>query len=183
MAETTPLAKRQEVIRLKDLGKKRLEISRELSLSYSIVWELCERYSKEGLSGLQTKYENCGKPSPSRTNKIYRAAIWLKRLHTEWGADYIRCRLKERYPNDGLPTARTFQNWFKSAGLSTKLKSKMPVIESKRAKEVHQVWQVDSKEQLELSNKESACYLTIVDEHSGSLLTAECFLKGTHRTS
>jgi hypothetical protein len=104
-------------------------------------------------------------------------------LHSEWGADYIRCRLKERYPDDGLPTARTFQNWFKSAGLTSKLKSKMPIIESQRAKEVHQVWQLDSKEQLELNSKEPACYLTMVDEHSGSLLTAESFLKGTHRSS
>lgn len=182
MAEITPLAIRQEVIRLKELGKKRSEISRELNLCYSIVWDMCNRHTLEGEIGLQSKYGNCGKQAPQRSDVIYRSALWLKRLHSEWGADYIHCRLSERYPTLELPTTRTFQNWFKTASLNGKLKSKMPVFEAKRAKEVHQIWQIDSKEQLVLANKDDACYLTVVDEHSGSLLAAESFLKGENRT-
>ena len=97
MAEITPLAIRQEVIRLKELGKKRSEISRELNLCYSIVWDMCNRHTLEGEIGLQSKYGNCGKQAPQRSDVIYRSALWLKRLHSEWGADYIHCRLSERF--------------------------------------------------------------------------------------
>lgn len=141
MAEITPLAIRQKVIRLKELGKKRSEISRELNLCYSIVWDMCKRHTLEGCVGLQSKYGNCGKQAPQRSDVIYRSALWLKRLHTEWGAAYIRCRLAERHPTLKLPTACTFQNWFKATSLNSKLKNKMPVFETKRASEVHQIWQ------------------------------------------
>jgi hypothetical protein len=41
--------------------------------------------------------------------------------------------------------------------------------------QVHDFWQVDAKEQLQLASKQKACYLTRVDETSGCLLQAFVF--------
>ena len=79
------------MIRLKELGKKCSEISRELDLCYSIVWDMCKRHALEGTLGLQSKYGNCGKQAPQRGDVIYRSALWLKRLHPEWAIGHFCC--------------------------------------------------------------------------------------------
>lgn len=43
------------------------------------------------------------------------------------------------------------------------------------AKAVHNIWQVDAKEQLTLLDGQVACYLTIVDEKSGAALASPVF--------
>jgi len=44
-----------------------------------------------------------------------------------------------------------------------------------RATKVHNIWQVDAKERLQLQDGSHACYLTITDEHTGSWLCAIAF--------
>lgn len=46
-------------------------------------------------------------------------------------------------------------------------------IGSSRA--VHNIWQVDAKEQITLSDGQKACYLSIVDEKSGAWLGSSVF--------
>ena len=73
-----------------------------------------------------------------------------------------------------VPSARTLQRWFKAKGVY-KAKSSFPLTQPLWATAVHDIWQVDAKEQLQLASKEKACYLTIVDETSGCLLQAFVF--------
>lgn len=105
---------------------------------------------------------------------VYRAGTWLKRLHPDWGAPFIKLKLQERYPDEQLPHSRSMQRWFKKAGLN-KVRGKIPRGERHWAGQVHETWQVDAKEQLVLSDGQKACYLTMVDEKSGGLLNARAF--------
>ena len=73
-----------------------------------------------------------------------------------------------------LPAERTLQRWFRAQGLG-KTKSGFPVVPPAWADQVHDVWQIDAKEQLQLPTGEKACYLSIVDEKSGCLLKAVVF--------
>jgi hypothetical protein len=47
-----------------------------------------------------------------------------------------------------------------------------------RAREVHNIWQIDAKEKFKIATGEKHCYLTVVDEKSGSLLGAKSFPYG-----
>lgn len=100
--------------------------------------------------------------------RIYRAARYLKFLHRGWGAPLIVTFLKRRY--SAVPSTRTLQRWFKAAGL-TELRQKRPTSKHVKADEVHGCWQVDAKERLPAK----ACYLSIVDEHSGAFLETPVF--------
>lgn len=103
-----------------------------------------------------------------------RAALWLKRLHGSWGAPFIQLQLRERYGKERVPAVRTLQTWFRSRGL-TKPRQRLAAPSIGTSKAVHNIWQVDAKENLTLLDGTRACYLTITDEHSGAGLDALVF--------
>jgi transposase len=164
---------RRQVIQHYSKGNTLIAISEHLHLCYCTVRRICKRYQQEGAAGLQPHYEHCGRPRSS-TALIQRAALWLKRLHPNWGAPLIRFILKSRYRRTTLPSERTLQRWFRLAGLY-KSKTSFPASKDKWARGVHDCWQVDAKEKLHLSSGQKACYLTIVDEKSGCLLNTFVF--------
>ena len=174
MGSALTMSMRQLVIEEKTKGKSLLVISEQYHLSYSTLRNLWKRYQVEGAQGLVPHYKSCGPSKPKSNALIYRAALWLKRQHEQWGAPLIRLILQERYPHILVPSARTLQRWFKAKGVY-KAKNFFPLSQPLRAAAVHDIWQVDAKEQLQLASKEKACYLTIVDEKSGCLLQAFVF--------
>jgi hypothetical protein len=173
-----PIAVRQQIIELKTKGSSLQSIAKEQHLSCSTLYRLWQRYKAEGTSGLIPHYNNCGPATgvPRCTALIYRAAVWLKRCHPNWGAALIRVRLQERYKDTDVPAERTMQQWFRTKKLY-KLKSRFPVLQSPApwANQVHDVWQIDAKEKLCLISGQKVSYLSVVDEHSGALLKAEVF--------
>ena len=82
-------------------------------------------------------------------------------------------QLEERY-GKGLPAERTMQRWFAKAGLYA-LKTRFNQVPSTFVQRVHDLWQIDAKEQLHLSDGTRACYLTIADQKSGCLLSSFVF--------
>src|SRR5437867_8347677 len=108
---------RRQIVQQFSQGKKRIDISERHHLSYSTVCNICKRYKEQGSLGLLPHYYNCGYGHSSSTPLIHRAAVWLKRLHSRWGAVLIRLKLKTRYRRAALPCERTLQRWFKAAGL------------------------------------------------------------------
>jgi hypothetical protein len=118
------------------------------------------------LSGLQTSYSNCGKSKPSQDNVVYRASLWLKHLHSEWGTPRIHAGLQSRYGSK-IPTIRTLNRWYKDAQI-TKPRSKINREVIGKSTAVHNIWQVDAKENLTLGDGQESRYLTIVDEKSGA---------------
>jgi len=72
------------------------------------------------------------------------------------------------------------QRWFKAQHLYPP-KGLIAANHPEPATAVHDTWQVDAKEKLHLHSGQVACYLTIVDEHSGSLLKAVVFPLSAHQ--
>ena len=173
-----PMAIRQQIIELKNKGCTLRSIANEQHLSYSTLWRLWQRYKAEGSGGLTPHYNKCGPCAagvPRCAPLIYRAAVWLKRCHPDWGAALIRVSVQDRYKDKAVPSERTLQRWFKARHLY-RAKSRFPLLPSpSAAHQVHEVWQIDAKERLHLGTGQKASYLSIVDEKSGSLLRAEVF--------
>ena len=172
MPEAISLGIREQIIEAKSEGKTLKEIALEKKMSYSTVrniWCLHQRGEP-----LAPKYGNCGPKGPKYSALIHRACLWLKRRHDEWGAPFILLKLEERYPDEAIPTPRTVQRWFANAKLNKK-KSEIPQGPRDWAKEVHETWQLDAKEQFVLKDGQKACYLSIIDEKSGSALRARAF--------
>ena len=167
-------AMRQRIILEKEKGKSLISISQKHQLSYSTVCRIYQRYQREGEAGLQPRYANCGQRSPTTHQAlIQRAALWLKRLHRGWGAGFILLQVEKRYGGK-LPCERTLQRWFKHQGLDA-LKTTLPTPDRQGAQRAHDIWQIDAKEKIQLSNGERLCYLSVADQRSGGLLNAFVF--------
>jgi transposase len=153
-----------------------LSVSRQQGLSYSTVRKLWKRYKAEGAAAIKPHYERCGPHQPKTEALIYRCALWLKRHHPGWGAALIRVIVQQRYSSTvtSLPSVRTLQCWFKAQHLYPP-KGLLSAAEPSITTAVHDTWQIDAKEKLCLPSGQKACYLTVVDEHSGSLLKALVF--------
>ncbi|MBE7174668.1 MAG: helix-turn-helix domain-containing protein [Williamsia sp.] len=157
-----------------------IAVCTEQGLSYSTIRRLWKRYKAEGVSGLKPHYERCGSSQPKSEALIYRCALWLKRHHPAWGAPLIWVVLHDHYPQTALPAERTLQRWFKAQHLYPP-KGLITASHPDAATTVHDTWQIDAKEKLHLHSGQAASYLSIVDEHSGSLLKAVVFPLPAHQ--
>ena len=98
MGGALALSVRQQIMEEKTRGKSLLRISEQYHLSYSTLRNLWKRYRAEGAQGLVPHYKRCGPSKPKSDALIYRAALWLKRQHEQWGAPLIRLILQEPMP-------------------------------------------------------------------------------------
>lgn len=174
MGKATNLLHRQMLIQLKGEGKNLSEISELLNVPYSTLRNLWHRYRHLGVEKLAAEYANCGRLAPDRSNLVYRASLWLKYLHPQWGSPLIHYHLSQRYGLEAMVSIRTLQRWYKAANL-VKPREQKSVEKIGKAQGVHNIWQVDAKERLVLADGQVACYLTIVDEKSGACLEAPVF--------
>jgi Helix-turn-helix domain len=180
MPSALSLAVRQQVIELKTKGRSLQSIAKEQQLSYSTLQRLWKRYKAAGSDGLSPHYGRCGPAAGCRcTPLIYRAALWLKSCHPDWGAALIRVILQDRYQDMTVPAERTLQQWFRTKKLY-KSESRFPAVQS-IAQQPHDVWQIDAKEKLCLLSGQKASYLSVVDEKSGCLLKAAVFPPLSHQ--
>jgi len=177
MGKATSMAHRQQVVNLKKEGHSYEAISEQLSLSRSNVRDIWTRYRRQGEAGLATAYANCGPKSPKTPLRLRRAALWLKRQHPAWGTPRIHCGLRSRY-GGATPSIRTLNRWYAAEGL-VKPRGKDARERIGAARAVHNIWQVDAKENLVLADGQPACYLTIVDEKSGAWLASLVFFLRT----
>ena len=171
---------RERIVLLKTQGYTIKEISAELNLSFWTTRSLLRRYHAGGKGGLGANYSKCGAKGRLRSDTFfYRACCWLKRHHEEWGAPLIHLKLKQRYPQGNVPSARQMQRWFRNRGLNEPRQRKSePQIG--RAEAAHDCWQVDAKERLTMGNGQKGCYLSIVDEYSGGALEGVFFPPPPH---
>lgn len=132
------------------------------------------RYKQFGDDGLEANYKNCGPRTKRLAPLMFRATVWLKRLHPTWGAGRILVRLLDRYDPTDVPSERTMQNWFKQEKLvEPRERHTEPRIGKSKAP--HNIWQADAKERFILLDGRQYCYLTIVDECSGAWLASIAF--------
>lgn len=169
MGRATEMGLRDQLITMKQQGYTLRAISEGLQLCYGTVCNLSARLKRREHLGVN--YPNCGPKQPTSTALLVRAALWLKKHHPLWGAPLIRLKLCERYGRAGTPAVRTMQQWFRNCKL-TKPRQQIAQPHIGASKAVHNIWQVDAKENLTLLDGSEACYLTITDEHSGAGLEA-----------
>lgn len=186
MALAHSLAVRESIVNELKLGFSMLEISDRLGISYNSVRSLCHRYALSDKSEMGTKsallphYAQCGPQEKAYSADIIELALSLKRLHPRWGAPRLRLALEVELPcqdsaaYQAIPAIRTLERWYREHNLvKPKRQTGEPTIG--RARAVHNIWEVDAKEQLELLDGQAACYLTMVDEKSGAWLASPVF--------
>lgn len=174
-----PLAVREQIILLHLQQHTFSSICLQVPASFSTVRRLLRNYKADPGMDLKPRYNHCGQRQSSCDAKVLRAALWLKRLHLGWGAPLIHLLLKERYGTEHLPSVRTLQQWYLKKGLNPPREHR-PSSHIGWAVSPHNIWQVDAKERLTLLDGTHACYLSIIDEHSGAGLSAPVFPPQPH---
>jgi hypothetical protein len=101
----------------------------------------------------------------------------MRREHPKWGAGLIRVVLEQKWPQLHIPSERSLQRWFVAEGLNER-KMKYLSQNRTRAQSVHQVWQMDATEQIELGDGNRASWMTIADEKSGAIIATVIFPPG-----
>ena len=186
MGAAHSLLVRESILSHRKEGYSMLEISKKLSISYNSVRTLCHRYAARNpiesghKDALLPHYDQCGPQEKLYSPAVIEAALALKRLHPRWGAPRLRLpletemRSKESERAEAIPSIRTLERWFRENNL---VKPKRQTGEPRigRARAVHNIWEVDAKEQLELLDGQATCYLTMVDEKSGAWLASPVF--------
>lgn len=166
---------RQQMIELRTQGKSYQQIAEQLSQSPHSVRGICRRWRKLGAAGLAPSYERCGHRQIHFARLMWRAAIYLKRRHPDWGGGFIRLQLQQRWSGQPIPCERTLQRWFRAAGVATPAARRPVGPPRERARQAHQCWQVDALSHQSLADGSSASWLTATDEASGAVLEGSVF--------
>jgi hypothetical protein len=173
MPAATPIRIRQEIVERRQAGASYATIARDLCLPYVTVRQVYQHYHKSGQ--LPPHYDRCRHSGIRKDEAIYERAIQMKREHPRWGAGLIWVELAEEFAEKSLPSLRTLQRWFRQAQVQTPRGDKGASIRVYRGEECHEVWAIDAKEQMRLLDGSDASWLTITDEASGAILTADFF--------
>lgn len=188
MASAHSLLVREKILDFRLAGYNMREISKVLSISYGSVRELCKRSAvcsgSADKSVLLPRYHLCGPQKKEYSLEVIEQSLALKRLHPLWGAGRISLALNRSCASaaatspsvnsEKQPAIRSLGRWFRENNLiKPPRQTGEPTIG--RAKAVHNIWEVDAKEQLTLQDGQAACYLTMVDEKSGAWLASPVF--------
>ena len=88
-------------------------------------------------------------------------------------------QLLQEAPGRTVPSERTLQRWFVRADLSPAPAGRPPRVDLDRATSPHEIWQMDAKEHIRLSNNDDVSWLRLIDECSGAVLWTAVFPPGT----
>lgn len=173
MAVPIAVAIRQQVVERRLGGQNLGEVARALNIPYESARTVWKLYQKEGR--IRPAYENCGPQGPKASKRVYRAALFLKHLHPTWGAPLIRHLIQEKWKEEKVPSERSIQRWFKQAGINRPRKKPMGDARKGRGKIPHNVWEMDSREEISLANGQKVVWLVVSDETSGAILNGSVF--------
>ena len=188
MPRALPLPVRQQIVLRHQQGERLKQIALSEGIAYRTVLGCWRRYRDLGEEGLAIHYDRCGPQEPKFPKQQIEAALALKRAHPRWGAGLIRLQLAKQFANQPLAAERTLQTWFREAGLQP-VRAVQPPVDKQRAKDAHEVWQIDAKERMHLADGSPTSVLSVTDEASGALLGVVPFpplpldASGRHRRS
>ena len=166
---------RKTILDARHSGQTLQSICAAYNLNYVTVQRLCARDSKSGESAaLLPRYTNCGKKRLDSKHFIFRAVRCYKTWHSGWGAEKIRQEMLLLQPNLIIPPARTLQKWFHYFG-AAQSRSKVFRAQPVWANYVHEVWQIDAKEEMKTLDGSQNCWLNIKDEKSGMVIYPAVF--------
>lgn len=176
MPQPVSMAVRQSIISDYNKGLKVQLLARTYGVSRGTIYGLLKRFKAEGESGLKTNYRNCGKAIPNSNSFIYRAVRCMRQWHPSWGAQKIHAEMLLMRSDLALPHYRTFFRWFHWNGqLQVQPKTTLPKSIYKWAKGIHDIWQVDAKEEMMTLDGVKQCWLNITDEFSGMVIDPPVF--------
>lgn len=176
MPAALPIEVRAEIVKRREHKESLRSISQELGLAYDTVRGIWRHWGEHGT--LEPNYAACRHVGVRKPQAVYEAALVLRREHPRWGAVVIRLYLLEEFEADSVPGERTLQTWFRQAGLT-----RCPPVQHhqgrvRRGQQVHEVWAMDAKSQIELADCAEVSWLTISDEASGAILDSQAFPPG-----
>lgn len=173
MPKPIAVAIRRQIVERRQGGERLKSIAETLSMPYESVRKVWRLYRREGR--IHPNYAACGKKGVRGSRRVYRAAVWLKRAHPSWGAPLIRQIIRDKWTEEAVPHERTLQRWFRQADLQ----APKPKVEGQarhgRGKAPHHIWEMDSREAIELASGEKVSWLLVSDEASGAVLGGEVF--------
>lgn len=176
MPSSISMAKRQSIIACHKRGESVSILSRKFEVSRKTIYTLIKREKSEGLAGLRPRYDRCGKARPDPKGYVYRAVRCLRTWHPSWGAQKICAEMHRMRPNLCLPHYRTFYRWFHwNQQIEVKIKTQLPKNQPRTAKALHEGWQLDAKEQMQIADGSYHCWLNITDEYSGAVIDPPVF--------
>lgn len=178
MGVPIPVPIRQVIVERHERGQTLETIAHEMGMSFWTVRKIWRRYRDKGEAGLRPEYDMGASREIRSPQLAYRAAVWLKRAHPRWGAGMIRLLIAEKWPELKVPHERTMQRWFVAAGVNRRGKGHITGHKSKRGQAVHEVWQMDAKEQMKLADESQASWLMATDEKSGAIISGQIFPPG-----
>ena len=173
MPAATPIPIRRTIVERREKGETYAQIARDLAMPYMTVRKVYRDYQIRGY--LEPNYERCRQTEIRKEHAVYEKAMEIKGAHPGWGAGLIWVELAEEFAETDLPSIRTLQRWFRQAGLKSPKQDRVQNQVVKRGRRVHEVWAMDAKEQIRLRDGSYVSWLTISDEASGAILTADLF--------
>lgn len=174
MPTPVSMAIRQSIISQHQEGVSISMIAYNFKVSRGTIYSLIKRYEAQGDEGLQPFYANCGKNRPGSDDFIFRAVRCIKSWHSGWGAEKIHAEMLRMRPELNLPGIRTFYRWFRW-NEQTVPSTKLPKVPRQWAKDLHEGWQIDAKEEMCIADGSKQCWLNITDEHSGTVIDPPVF--------
>ena len=175
MPAPIPLPLRQAIVRRHCRGETPVAIAQALGLTPRTVRRLLRLDRQRADSSLAPAYRRGPRPRSATAQQLHDHALDLRRQHPTWGAGLIRIFLGRHHTPTEVPTERSLQRWFHQAGLGPAPKGRRPAANPARARQPHDVWQIDAKELVRLQSGQRVCWLRIVDECSGAVLGTAVF--------
>ncbi len=177
MPKPIPMALRRSIIERYKKGEKISTLARNYNVNRGSIYSLIRRMEQTGnVEGLKPRYGKCGKPRPEESQFIFRAVRCMRTWHPNWGSEKIRAEMLRMRPGLALPHYRTFNRWFHWNGqITTAPKSTLPKQSPKRATRLHEIWQIDAKEEMTIADGSKNCWLNITDEYSGAVIDPPVF--------
>jgi hypothetical protein len=172
MPRATPVPVWQAILQRRQQGHSLNSIVQKFDISIMTVRSPSRRLRDCRPEAITPDSAGCAHPGPKAHPELVQAACQLKRDHPTWGAVLIRIPLQPRWPDRSLPHPRTLQRWFRDAGLSRPPRRRPPQ-DRRPGPQPPELWQVDAVEKQRLADGHLASWLTVTNELSGAILTAE----------
>ena len=176
MPAPIPAPIRQTIFQRSRKGASVATLAEELELSERTVRHLVRRFDERGQSGLVPDYIRCATKSTAPDSAVRQKALQMRAQHPDWGGGLMGVLLREELGT--CPCERTLQRWFRRAALTPAPAGRRPARDQTRARQPHEVWQMDAAERVRLASGEPVSWLRIADECSGAVLQTRIFPPG-----
>jgi transposase len=180
MGQAKEISLRQKVVTDRQMGESYQCLSVRYGLSYLTVRRWCQRHTLYGEAGLVPSYQKCGRRVKAEACLHFRFVRLMAHLHPTWGMPFIVCRIRQKYPELALQTPRHYQRRIRRKFGTLPAPTLPKTAREDRARQPHEVWQVDAKERITLADGSGAeaCFLNFTDEKTSGLLKAVSFPPG-----